>query len=88
MNALQFMKRELNISYTENGDIAYNSTGSACLDFFYLCGGMRNRAKFLCKFFVKAYAENPVIATKRTWKILSRNCKKSFVRNSRVRTLG
>lgn len=64
MNALQFMERELNISYTENGDIAYNSTGSACLDFFYLCGGMRNRAKFLCKFFVKAYAENPVIAIK------------------------
>ena len=64
MNALQSMKMQLNVARTENGDLAYKSTGSACLDFFSLCGGMRRNISALSKLFIKAYDENPVIAIK------------------------
>ena len=64
MNALQAMKMQLNVARTENGDLAYRSTGSACLDFFSLCGGMRRNLSDLDKLFAKAYAENPVVAIK------------------------
>ena len=64
MNALQAIKTQLNTARTENGDLAYKSTGSACLDFFSLCGGMRKNISDLDKLFAKAFAENPVIAIK------------------------
>ncbi len=64
MNALQAIKTQLNTAHTENGDLAYKSTGSACLDFFSLCGGMRKNLSDLDKLFAKAYAENPVVAIK------------------------
>ncbi len=64
MNALQAMKINLNVARTENGDMAYKTTGSACLDFFALCGGMRRNLTDLSKLFVKAYAENPAVAIK------------------------
>lgn len=64
MNALQAMKMQLNVARTENGDLAYKSTGSASLDFFSLCGGMRRNLEDLDKLFAKAYAENPVVAIK------------------------
>ena len=64
MNALQAIKTQLNTARTENGDLAYKSTGSACLDFFSLCGGMRKNISDLEKLFAKAFGENPVIAIK------------------------
>lgn len=64
MNALQAMKWQLNFTHTENGDMAFKSTGSTCLDFFSLCGGMRKNLSELDKLFIQAYAENPVIAIK------------------------
>ena len=64
MNALQAMTKHLNVTFTENGDLAYKSTGSACLDFFSLCGGMRNNPSDLSALFTKAYGENPVVAIK------------------------
>ncbi|MBQ0052603.1 MAG: DUF2828 family protein [Treponema sp.] len=64
MNALQAIKTQLNVAHTENGDLAYKSTGSACLDFFSLCGGMRKNISDLDKLFAKAFGENPVIAIK------------------------
>ncbi len=64
MNALQSIKMQLNVTHTENGDLAYKSTGSACLDFFSLCGGMRQNISDLDILFAKAYAENPIIAIK------------------------
>ena len=64
MNALEAIKMQLNITRTENGDFAYKSTGSACLDFFSLCGGMRKNPCGLDKVFARAYAENPLVAIK------------------------
>lgn len=64
MNALQAIKNQLNVAYTENGDLALKSTGSSCLDLFSLCGGMRKNPSGLDKLFALAYAENPVVAIK------------------------
>lgn len=64
MNALMAINRQLNVTRTENGDLAYRSTGSACLDLFSLCGGMRRNVSDLTKLFVKAYAENHAFAVK------------------------
>ncbi len=64
MNALQAIKNQLNITSTENGDLAYKSSGSACLDLFSLCGGMRRNLTDLDKLFAKAYAENSIMAIK------------------------
>jgi hypothetical protein len=64
MNAIQEIRKILNVTRTENGDLAYKSTGSFCLDFFSLCGGMRHNPVDLDKLFVKAYSENPILAIK------------------------
>ena len=64
MNAIQSMGIRLNATHTENGDLAYKSTGSACLDLFSLCGGMRNNTTDLTKLFTKAYFEDHVLAIK------------------------
>ena len=64
MNVFEAIKEQLNAAYTENGDLAYKSSGSACLDFFSLCGGMRRNLSDLEKLFAKAYGENPVLAIK------------------------
>ena len=64
MNALQCIKNATNVAFTENGDKAYATTNSACLDLFSLCGGMRNNIDNLRKLFVKAYGENAILAIK------------------------
>ena len=64
MNALQAIKTATNVARTENGDKAYATTNSACLDLFSLCGGMRNNIDDLRKLFVKAYGENAILAIK------------------------
>ncbi|MCR5317793.1 MAG: DUF2828 family protein [Treponema sp.] len=64
MNALQAIGKLLNCTQTENGDLAYKSSGSSCLDFFSLCGGMRKNISDLERLFAKAYAENPLVAIK------------------------
>lgn len=64
MNALQAIINQLNVAYTENGDLALKSSSSACLDLFSLCGGMRKNPSSLDKLFALAYAENSVVAIK------------------------
>ncbi|WP_295092524.1 DUF2828 family protein [Ruminococcus sp.] len=57
---LNFLKKESNMSYTENGGTAYRSTESFCLDMFFKAGAMRNStAKEIADVVTRAYAENP-----------------------------
>lgn len=60
MNALQAMKMQLNVAHTENGDLAYKSTGSACLDFFSLCGGMRISSEDYKNFIMGTQSASPL----------------------------
>lgn len=64
MNALQAIKVATNVTRTENGDLAFRSTSSKCLDLFSLCGGMRNNIDNLDKLFAEAYGEDPILAIK------------------------
>lgn len=52
-------------SYTENGALTLNTSGSAVLDMFSMGGSMRNRAdKDVINMFKNAFAEDPVLAMK------------------------
>ncbi len=64
MNALQAIKDATNVASTENGDVAFATSNSACLDMFALCGGMRENTKDLVTLFVKAFYEDPITAIK------------------------
>lgn len=62
---LNAIKREANITYTENGAVTYRSTMSDCLDFFSTAGALRNaEEKEIVKRFLRAYGENPDMAMK------------------------
>lgn len=57
---LNFLKKESNTTYTENGGTAYRSTESYCLDMFFKAGAMRNSsAQEIADTVARAYAENP-----------------------------
>lgn len=62
---LEQLKNQSNVTYTENGAVAYSTTGSACLDLFASIGAMRNGtdADIIARF-VRAYTENPLVAMK------------------------
>lgn len=64
MNFMNALTKQINEVLTENGDKAYATTGSYCLDFFGIVGGMRNNLKDCLNLFIKAYYENPIIAIK------------------------
>lgn len=57
---LNFLKKESNSTYTENGGIAYRSTESYCLDMFFKAGAMRNSSEQeIAETVIRAYAEDP-----------------------------
>lgn len=65
MNLAQAMTNESRKKLTENGATAYSSTGSAMLDLFGCIGSLRSREETdICRLFVEAYKENPLLATK------------------------
>ena len=65
MSFAEEMKKAGNFTRTENGAVALNTTGDACLDLFSTIGSLReadeNRIHTL---FSEAYQENPLFATK------------------------
>lgn len=52
-------------TYTENGQLALNTTHSKCLDFFGVCGALRNTDENrITRLFDDAYKEDKLLATK------------------------
>jgi len=64
MGFYEITEQILNKAFTENGDKAFKTTGSACLDYFSIVGGMRFNLKKALNLFMKAYYENPILAIK------------------------
>ena len=62
---LEYIKREANMTLTENGAAAYESTGSECLDLFATVGALRREsdAEIITRF-IRAFTENPDTAMK------------------------
>ena len=57
---LNYLKKESNLTYTENGALAYRSSESFCLDLFFKAGAMRNSsAGEIADTVTRAYAEDP-----------------------------
>ena len=62
---LEFLKREANKTYTENGSVTYRSTGRDCLDLFATIGALRRESEQeITARFLRAYAEDPDLAVK------------------------
>lgn len=64
MSFYEISEQLLNKAFTEKGDVAYRSTGSYCLDYFSLVGGMRFNLKEALNLFMRSYYENPQITIK------------------------
>lgn len=62
----RLMRREQkNLTRTENGALAFQSTSDSCLDLFATIGSLREAEdKRIEKLFEKAYHQNPLLATK------------------------
>lgn len=62
---LEYMKQESNMTFTENGAVTYESTGSECLDLFAAIGALRreNDEEIIARF-IRAYTESPDLAMK------------------------
>ena len=62
---LEFLKRESNMTHTENGAATYRSTQSECLDLFAAVGALRRESdEEITNRFLRAYAENADLAMK------------------------
>ena len=62
---LKFLKKEANMTYTENGAATYRSTQSECLDLFAMIGALRRESdEEITNRFLRAYAEDSDLAMK------------------------
>ncbi|MGI6781721.1 MAG: DUF2828 family protein [Acholeplasmataceae bacterium] len=65
MNYIEALKKEdILLTTTENGDIAFASSGSFCLDFFALAGGMRYNYQGINNLFIRSYYEDKILTLK------------------------
>lgn len=61
----EYLKKEANKTYTENGAVTNRSTGKACLDLFATIGALRHQSdQEITTRFLRAYAEDPDVAMK------------------------
>ena len=62
---LEFLKKQANLTHTENGAVTYGSTNSHCLDLFATVGALRHAedADVISRF-LRAYTEDPDMAMK------------------------
>lgn len=68
MNFAEAMKNESAWTRTENGAVALNTTGNACLDLFGTIGALRDADHLrIARMFEDAYKEDPLLATKITF---------------------
>ena len=62
---LEFLKKEANKTYTENGAVTFRTSGRDCLDLFATIGALRRESEEeITERFLRAYAENPDLAMK------------------------
>ena len=62
---LEFLKKEANMTLTENGAATNRSTGKECLDLFATIGALRRESEQeIAARFLRAYAEDPDLAMK------------------------
>lgn len=62
---LQYLKKESNKAYTENGAVTLGTTLSDCLDLFATAGALRRESEQeIISRFVRAFTENPDLAMK------------------------
>ncbi len=62
---LEFLKREANKTYTENGAVSNRTSGKDCLDLFATIGALRRESeREIVDRFLRAYTENPDLAMK------------------------
>ena len=62
---LEFLKKEANKTYTENGAVTNRSTGKACLDLFATIGALRRESdEEIAVRFIRAFTEDPDTAMK------------------------
>lgn len=62
---LEYLKKEADLTYTENGGVTHKSSGEYCLDLFFKAGAMRSASeKKIEEAVIRAYAENPERAMK------------------------
>lgn len=64
MNFIDITKEKLNRAFTENNDLAYATTSSACLDYFALIGAKRFDLDGAFACFIKAFYEDKLLAIK------------------------
>lgn len=62
---LEFLKKQANLTHTENGAVTHRSTNSHCLDLFATVGALRHAedAEVISRF-LRAYTEDPDMAMK------------------------
>lgn len=62
---LNYLKKQLNITQTENGAVTLRTSGTDCLDFFFRAGGMREASETdIQSLVLRAMTEDPVKAMK------------------------